>query len=302
MAGEKTPSERPSPPPNSLFRVVLREPLVHFLLAGGALFLVHARLDRPPPERIVVSSAFVLALREEQRAQTGKLPSDDETRGLVERYLDEEVLYREALSQGLDRGDLIVRRRLLQKMELVTRASVKEPSEADLQAYLTLHADRYRAAETISFRHVFVSRDRHGDGALARAKELLAALESSPAAGSTGAPPALSEPEKQGDPFVAGASFARRSRADLTTTFGPSFVEGAFAAPLDAWSEPIPSSYGYHLIRATAREGGGAPDLAAVRGRVKDDLLKERQASAVRDQIDRLRTKYAIEVEPRAAP
>ena len=71
---------------NSLLRAVLREPLVHFLVAGGALFLAHARLERPPPERIVVSSAFVLALREEQRAQTGKLPSDDETRGLVERY------------------------------------------------------------------------------------------------------------------------------------------------------------------------------------------------------------------------
>lgn len=291
---EQAPSLRERAP-RSLLRGVLREPLVHFLVAGGLLFALHARLSRPPPERIVVTSAFVQALRDEQRELTGKTPGEEETRGLVERYLDEEVLYREALSQGLDRGDLIVRRRLLQKMELVARAAVKEPSDADLAAYLAAHADRYRAADTVSFRHVFVSRDRHGDKALERAREILASLRSAPEDG-----PA--DPSIQGDPFVAGAAFARRTRADLATTFGPSFVDGAFSAPLDAWSEPIPSSYGFHLVRATAREGGGVPDLAAVRARVREDLQKERQASALREEVARLRRKYAIEIEPHAVP
>lgn len=278
----EAPRNSHSPRGEGLFRAALREPLVHFAIAGGVLFAVHARLERPSPDAVVITAPFVQALRDEQRERTGKAPSEEETRDLVERWVDEEVLYREALAQGLDRGDLIVRRRLLQKMELVARARVAEPSDAELRAYLAAHEDRYRTGDTLSFRHVFVSRDRHGEGALARARELRS----------------LPDPEKEGDPFVAGASFARRTRADLTSTFGPSFVEGAFSAPIDAWSEPIPSSYGFHLVRVSAREGGAVPDLAAVRARVHDDLVSERRASALRDEVARLRKKYAITIEP----
>ncbi len=270
----------------SLLRAALREPLVHFALLGGLLFAVHARVARPPADRVVIERAYVDALRAEQKERTGQAPSEEETRGLVERTIDEEVLYREALALGLDRGDLIVRRRLLQKMELIARARVMEPSEAEMTAYLAAHADRYRAAETVSFQHVFVSSDRHGDATLADAGQILAALREG------------AEPSRQGDPFVAGASFARRSRADLEGTFGGAFGEGVLSAPLGEWSGPIVSSYGAHLVRPTARGGAGTPELASVRSRVREDLLRDHRESALRDEIERLRRKYSIEIQP----
>ncbi|MEZ4309395.1 MAG: peptidylprolyl isomerase [Polyangiaceae bacterium] len=266
-------------------RALLREPMIHFVAIGGALFALHAAVAKPPRGSIVVEAAFVEGLREEQRERTGVLPGEAETRGLVERYVDEEVLYREALALGLDRGDLIVRRRLVQKMELLARAQVREPDDAELAAHLAANPDRYRSADRVSLTHVFVSRDRHGDGARAIATGLLDSLR------------AGGEPDKLGDPFVAGASFARRSRADLTATFGAAFAGAVLSLPPGEWSGPVESTYGFHLVRVSARDGGRAPELAEVRARVREDLLSDRRESAVREEIGRLRGKYAIAIE-----
>src|SRR5262249_43151012 len=144
-------------------RRFLAEPMLHFLGLGVVLFALHARLQ--PRDRIVISSAFVEALRQDHARRTGKPPTPEEERGLVERYVDEEVLDREALALGLDRGDVIVRRRLVQKMEFVTRdaAPAGEPTDADLQRLLDAHPERYGGPGVMSFRHVFLARDRRGD-------------------------------------------------------------------------------------------------------------------------------------------
>lgn len=272
----------------SVARALAREPLVHFFAVGALLFALHAAVAPPPQRRVEITAAFVEALRAEQLERTGRLPGDAETRALVDRHIDEELLYREALALGLDRGDVIVRRRLVQKMELAARASVQEPSPGDLAAHLAAHPDRYRAAESISFRHVFVRRDPGGRDAAEKAAELLAALR------------AGADPTSLGDPFVAGATFTRRTRADLSGLFGPTFATAALAAPPGGWSDPIPSAYGLHLVHVTAREGGASPPLDAVRARVREDLLAERREAAVRAEIDRLRARYSVHVEPPA--
>ena len=274
----------------AVLRAIAREPLVHFVVLGAAMFVVYGRVARPPPERVVVPAAFVKALGEEHRERTGRTPDAEEERRLVARFVDEELLYREALALGLDRSDLIVRRRLVQKMELLARARVREPETGELAAFLAANEDRYRAAEVVSFRHVFVSRERHGAGAGAdvvkkKAEELLAALRDGADAGALG------------DPFVLGASFARRTRGDLETAFGATFAVGALEAPPGEWSGPISSTFGEHLVRVEQRAGGRVPELAAVRSRVREDLLRERREAAVREEIARLRGRYRVEVE-----
>lgn len=264
-------------------QAVGREPLVHFVVLGGALFALHAWVARPPPSAIEVLPAFVDGLRAEQAERTGKPPTEDETRSMIERYVDDEVLYREALALGLDRGDVIVRRRLVQKMELLARASVREPSEAELGEYLKAHAERYGAGAAVTFRHVFVSRDRHGAAAAERAGELLAELR------------AGADPAKLGEPFVAGATFARRTRGDLDTGFGGGFAAAAFAAPVAEWSGPIASSYGLHLVLVSARDPGRVPELSEVLARVREDCSNERREGAVRSEIERLRGRYRVE-------
>jgi hypothetical protein len=263
--------------------------MVHFVAIGALLFGVHARVRPPPADRIVVSAAFVDALRQEHARRTGKAPTAEEERGLVERYLDEEVLYREALALRLDRGDVIVRRRLVQKMGFVTQAAAPagEPSDAELSRWLDAHADRYRDPGAASLRHVFLSRDRRGEALAADAGRILAELRGG------------ADPAALGDPFLQGSAFTRRTPRDLEGIFGRSFAEAVVALPAGAWSEPIASSYGVHLVLVTERSPASAPRLADVRARARLDWLDQRREEADRAALRRLREKYPVEIERR---
>lgn len=270
----------------------LREPLFHFAVLGAAIFGLHAAVaPRPRDERIVVSADFVAGLRQEHAARAGRPPTPEEERALVDRFVDEEVLYREAVALGLDRGDPIVRRRLAQKMMFVAEdGAAREPSDAELAAYLAAHADRYREPPRLSFRHVFLGRDRRGDAATADAQRLLPDL----AAGA--------KPESLGDPFLQGASFSRRAPGDLEAVFGKAFTDALLAAPAGVWAGPIASSYGAHLVHVDDRVEGALPPLAAVRARLRADLRDERRDTAVRTMREQLRARYRVEIEaPRAS-
>ncbi|MFT3774789.1 MAG: peptidylprolyl isomerase [Minicystis sp.] len=272
----------------ALLRRCLREPLVHFAVLGAALFAIHARTAAPPRDgRIVVSADFVAGLSQEHRARTGRAPTPEEERALVDRFVEEEVLYREAVALGLDRGDPIVRRRLAQKMIFVAEdgAAAREPTDADLEAYRSSHADRYREAPRTSFRHVFVSRDRRGDSTDNNALRLLADLK------------AGAVTESAGDPFLQGAVFTQRTQVEVEAVFGRAFAEALVTAPVGAWAGPMASSYGVHLVKVTDRMAGAVPPLPSIRSRVRADLLDERKQAAVRALRERLRARYQVEIE-----
>ena len=137
----------------------MREPLLHFLLGGAALFLLfnYASDSEVDDDQIVVTSGQIehlvtLFVKTRQRA-----PTDVELRGLIDDYVLEEVLYREALAIGLDRDDTIVRRRLRQKIEfLLDDFTAVEPTDADLQQLLDKQPDRFRRDARITFEQVFL--------------------------------------------------------------------------------------------------------------------------------------------------
>jgi len=274
-----------------LARVVgrlLREPLVHFFVLAVVLLAVHQRFLQPEPrQRIIVSPDVLRGLRQDFARRTGAEPSPAEAAALVERYLDNEVLYREALAQGLDRGDIIVRRRLIQKMEFVLEASepIANPSDAALQQYLDAHAERYATRERVSLTHVFVSTDRHGDAAERQA----AALHAQLAAGA--------DPTTLGDPFLRGREFKLYTEAELAGIFGAAFAPAVMPLPVGEWSRPLRSSFGWHVVRLDQRTPGRLPDVSELRDSVLRDWLEERRTAAGRSALDRLRATYDIDVQ-----
>jgi hypothetical protein len=265
-------------------RALLRKPWVRFLLLGAALLALHRLVaPRPPGRRIDVDSALVDGLRQEQRRRTGALPTADEERALVQRYVDSEVLYREALAQGLDRGDLIVRRRLVQKMEFLLEADAdgREPSDEALRALLGDEAARFSRPARLTLEHVFVARDRHAD-ARAEAEELRTRLVAGDEAG------------RLGDPFLRGRRFAQVSARELAGVFGEPFADAVAALPDDRWSSPIESSFGLHLVRVSARTAARPATLDEVRVPLRQ-LWRERQRAALRRAgLERLRRRYEV--------
>jgi len=267
-------------------RTVLREPLLHFAILGAGLMGVYRIVAPTAAEReIAVSDAVVRGLREDYRRRNGTAPSPQDEAALVQRYIDTEILYREALHLGLDRGDVIVRRRLIQKMELLAEhlATDTEPSDEELTNYLHRHRDDYATPARLSFIHIFVKADDEA-AALGRVHALYAAVTSG------------TSPDSLGDPFLRGREFVSRSQTEIAAIFGDTFASSLFQLASQDWSSPLRSAYGYHLVRITDRQAAEVPSLDTVREQVTRAWLEEKREQAVKRELQRLREQYRIDV------
>ena len=245
-------------------RKLLREPLLQFLLVGGLLLgadtwrnSAQAPESSAPP--IVVPAARVEAL-------SGDGKSTAAVQAGIQTFVEEEALLHEARRLGLDLSDLIVRRRLLQKMEFVLedRESVGEPSDDELRAWLEAHEATYREAPHVSFEHRFFSRARRGEAARAAAEG------------------ALANPLTPGDDFMAGAKFDRLAAADVARRFGADAATAIASLPVaPGWQGPIASAHGWHVVRVTARGEGGSPAFAPLRPRLRADWRSDRRGASV---------------------
>jgi hypothetical protein len=271
---------------------LLREPLVHFLVIGAALFAGWAAFGDnvdAASRRIVVSEAHVVQLATGFERTWLRPPTREELESLIREFVREEVLYREAVALGLDRDDTIIRRRLRQKMEFISDdvAAADMPTEADLLAYLQEHAASYRPDPVLAFRHVYISRDRHGPEAGRVADRLLTTLRSTP-------PP---DAETLGDPLMLPHFFAPTPRAEVAQLFGEAFADRVTAAPLDRWDGPYESGYGLHLVRLEQRVDASAPTLADVRERVEQDWRDDRRRRANEAGYQELLAQYVVTVD-----
>jgi len=268
------------------------EPFVHFVVLGAALFGLYHLVAPPQPSRqLVISTDVVHALRQDYLRRNGTPPTRSQEQALVQQYIDTEILYREALALGLDRGDVIVRRRLVQKMEFLTEGMEpdREPADTELQSYLAAHAQRYAEAERVALTHVFVSLDRHGAETESVARQLSDQL----AAGA--------DASTLGDPFIRGHAIPLHTESELAAIFGTAFAAQVMTLPAGSWSAPLRSSYGVHLVRVTERQPGRLPELGNIRDAVRRDWQEERRAAADRTAMARLRQRYDIRVEADAA-
>ncbi len=147
---------------------LLHEPLVHFLLLGALLFLIFGLSGGggdERPDRIVVTAETVDRLAALWTRTWQRPPTEAELKGIIDDHVKEEVFYREALALGLDRNDIVIRRRLRQKMEFFGDdvGDSVEPTEDELRQYLLDHADDFRTPARVAFDQIYIDRDRRGE-------------------------------------------------------------------------------------------------------------------------------------------
>ena len=273
---------------------VLREPLVHFFLIGAALFMLYDGSETERPDRIVVDVARVEQLALGFSRVWQRPPTESELAGLVEDFVREEVYYREALAMGLDRDDTIVRRRMRQKLEFLSEdlVALAEPNDAELEAWLTEHADDYGIEPRAALRQIYVSRERHGEGAEARAQQLLERLRAEGADGET-----------LGDASLLPSSLPLSPRREIAKHFGDDFAAQVLGLETERWSGPIESAFGLHLVYVEASEPGRVPSLAEARQAVERDWESARRGEANEAFYQALRARYEVTVEvPASAP
>lgn len=262
----------------------LHEPLMRFLVIGAVLFagISLVRADQRPT--ITIDAAEIEQLVSYWRQQSHREPDREELKAIINERVDEEVLAEEAKRLGLDRDDMIIRRRLAQKMAFASEDTVEipEPSEAELAAYYQANQARYAAPERVALRHVFFSNDRTEVSPPVAASDALRALK---AGGRV-----------TGDPSMLPQSYADVTIETLERDYGEPFAKAVAAAPVGQWTGPVESAYGLHLVRVESRQGRKVPPLAEVRDEVRVAWIDDRRAVALREQLAELRRGYRIEV------
>ena len=262
-----------------------KSPLLHFVVLGAAAFLLHGLLRGSgvsDSKRIEVTPGQVERLRAQFEAQWRRSPTEEELEGLVDAWVREEILYREALALGLDEEDTVVRRRLAQKMELFADdlATRAEPTPEELSRYYEAHREDYTLPARVSFSQIYFSADRRGDRAEADARK------------------ALKDPDsEEGDPFMLPRGFPSRTEREVRDLFGDGFARALFALEPGAWHGPIRSSYGFHLVFVRARAEARVLPLPDVVDRVRSDLIEERRRKARDAFIESLKARYEILVD-----
>jgi parvulin-like peptidyl-prolyl isomerase len=267
---------------------VLSEPLVHFFAVGLVLFAAAAHHRAATDfRRIVVAPKDVERLAESYRLQFGTDPTREGLSQLVDKYVDEEVLYREGVALKLDRDDEVVRRRVAQKMRFLEQdlAAPKEPSAADIEAYYRVHQAAYAAPAKVAFTHVFFADGKAGE--VDAHRRALAAL------GKLG--PGVARAPGLGDDFPGLFDYADFDADQAIRLFGQSTLSQAlFKAPVGRWAGPFRSAYGWHLLRVASVQAPAAPPLDAVRDKVRADLLQSEEDAANARAFAQLKARFTI--------
>ena len=271
---------------------LLREPLLQFLVLGAALFGLFHLVERKKaetPTRIVISSARIANLADGFSRTWQRAPSREELQGLVDDYIRDEVFYREGRAAGLDRDDVIIRRRVRQKMEFLAEdMSVPEPSEEQLAAYLASNSEHFRTEDRLTFHLVFLRARRRAGTIDGDSQQLASVLARADAA---------VEATALGDPFLLGEEFHAVSQNDIASIFGDGFAKRIFVMEQGRWQGPISSSFGQHFVYISERVPGSLPQLGAVRAAVLREWSNARRLEAEQKLYGSLRERYEIVVE-----
>lgn len=272
-----------------LFKKVLREPLLHFLVIGVGLFLLFSIINGPAvdkPNRIVLSQNQKELLAENFSRTWMRAPSDKEMEGLIDGYLRDEVFYREAIALGLDQGDNLIKRRLRQKLEFILEdvSSLVEPTDEELTLFMQQHKERFHIKPQVSFQQVYLNYDKHDDIG-AQVDKLLIKLRVG------------ENPEQLGDQTMLAVDFELISQTDIERRFGEEFARQVVSLPQGVWSGPVASGLGLHLILVSEKVEGRLPELAEVKKAVKRDWLVERRKELKEATFSELLKGYEVVIE-----
>jgi hypothetical protein len=273
----------------AFIKTIWREPLVHFLVIGTALFVFYDQTREQgseAPNRIVMSSGQVEQLAANFKRTWMRPATETELASLIESYVRDEVFYREALAMGLDQSDPVVRQRMRSKLEFILEdLSSAEVGDEVLLAYLQEHPDKFRSPPQISFQQVYLSTDGRTDLA-AEADAVLAKLNEGAA------------PESLGDPTLVPHAFTLAPQSEIERSLGERLGgEVVELAPSDDWVGPMFSAYGGHLVRVSERVDGRDPDLAEIRSLVEREYLVERRVEIKDLAYAKLREGYDVTIE-----
>lgn len=270
------------------FQKLLREPLVHFLAIGLALFALYALVSPRDTggDRIVIPAEAIATMRVEHEKVWGRPPTNAELDALVEARVSDEILYREGVAMGLDRDDALIKRRVRQKYDLMAEEDQSaEASDADLESWLKANPESFRVPPVLSFRQIMVPLTGSEADIKTRIDRTASALESGARAEQLAATSLL-----PGNMLAAPLDLVARD-------FGGQFAQQLATAPVGKWVGPISSAYGVHFVRIESHTPSVIPQLEDIRPLVEREWENARRTKAREVRLAALRERYDVVIE-----
>lgn len=279
---------------NPLTRL-LKEPLIQFLIIGAGIYGAYALFGTPEEDFrdtiVRVDSNRIEAMISQWESRWKRPPTRQEIEGLIQGYIREDVLYRQAVAMGLNEDDPITRRRMAQKLEFLTSdlARMQQPEEGELEQYFAENRASYRDPDLITFTHIFFDPDKREDATLEDVAEMLAQLQ---AAGEPDAETLLA-----GDRFMLQNHFAAATELGISRQLGSEFSEAVMGLSPGQWHGPVLSGYGAHLVYVHDFVAAPPAELAGVQARVLDDWHSEKREKFNADFLESLKSRYEIVID-----
>jgi len=263
-------------------RKLAQDRLIWFVILGVLLFAADRLMQSRDNEIIKIDLPLVEKLVAQWEGQTERRPNARELDALIEGHIREEILVREATRLGLDDDDIIIRRRLAQKVEfMMADETVSDlPDRAQLRRFFEENRAQYDSPETLSWRHVFVESE-------AQARQVQAALNAHE-----------SDWQNKGKPFMLNRQYARQSELELSRLMGTQFARALFQETAKDWRAPVQSAFGWHVVKIDARHAAQQAAFEPLIERVARDYQKMQRQQALAAAWAELRSRYQVELLP----
>ena len=268
-----------------MFKRILQEPLLHFLVVGSFLFFYLSSIDTETKPQVTITQGKIKQLTAQFEKTRQRTPSDIELKALIKNQIREDLAFEHGMQMGLVENDSIIKRRVQQKIEFMLKDSIAgiEPSREDLEAYLMEHKEQYTMAPVYSFKHVYINPEQHED--VDAFIEKLKSMDLS------------AQYKNVGDSMMIESDYMHITTAQVARLFGRKFAKALDAISLDTWQGPIKSGYGVHLVFIDHKIPKHLATLEEVENQLRRDFSVDAQKKALNAFYDALKVHYDVNVE-----
>ena len=263
--------------------------MLHFAILAGLVFLAYSVLNGGRSSEdmtISVSSFEIERLAALYDTEAGTRPNDRDLQALINDHIKQQALAREARALGMADGDVVIERRLVQKMifMLSETRTVSTPNEDELRAWFDQNQDQFREPERTTFDHIFFS---SADDP--KIEATLSALTDDPELAW----------RQRGNPFMLQRSYSDITRSELIHVFGIDFATQMDSLESESrqWQGPLRSDLGTHLVRINARQASYIPEFSDIQNAVEQAWRDQAQRQETARKIQSIVDKYNVEIE-----
>lgn len=266
---------------------IAQEPLFHFLLLGGLIFILYSFLNQNQnsvdDETIYINDDDISRLAQMHLRNWNEEPGEDVLKRLLNDEIEAEIMYREALKLNLDHNDEIIRRRLKQKYSFLVKDLVdaSEVSKEDALNFYKENEDQFLKPKQISFQQIYFNPDIRPNAFKDAERELSQIQRTIP----------------RGDGGHLPSDIDSQNKTQIRKLFGEEFAQSLFQLETGKWMGPIASGYGYHLVNIDSIVESEPYLFDEIEGQIITQLKDEQLKTFNKNTLDELKRQYSVKYE-----